>query len=82
MYMCVHLFSTWLSDVQNGRMKISSGCVIELFANRPSRQCYSNSVRLKALIVPLVQSDVPGTCTCTYINQSIQVILYMYTWLC
>ena len=70
---------SWLSVVRSTndrRRKRSSGCVIELFANRPTHKCYDNAERVKGLIVPLVKSDVSGELVmdveCVYRKHSVK----------
>ena len=62
MFVCVYVYRSWLSVAHNvtSGSKLSSGCLIELFANRPVHHCHTNPEKLKALIVPLIESDVQG----------------------
>ena len=56
-------YRSWLNQFNKDNMDAnselsSSGCVVQLFANRPTRHCHSNLVNLKTVLVPLVKSDI------------------------
>lgn len=82
-YVCHHLscidsmYRSWVASVTNSSSRVPSGCTVELFANRPVQQCVSNPVKLKTLIVPMVETEIKGNkwyyniqhvCWCDYVS--------------